>query len=312
MRRSASVPSRRCSMVPQRSILRNTGPNRVSERSSQRRSACTGQVARVAQCGIVTRRRLSRSGPASWTARSTAVAVNRTCSASRPTSAARPRPAAASSSRRAVAHAGQIARAGGGHAQQGRSRRGRPAAGGAAAGRAQQRGDRGIRGGGGEAGRAVVVGDRRGAAAERAAAQRFRRGGEERHDGGGCGRERGAAAGLAPGSEAGPVGGVEPGGLGGRRATCRRARGGRGRADRVGGSVRLRITHHASPCPPCPPRPGPVAPPPWPGRGRLPARRGESRGESAGSRRLRQAWQRRGKRFWAHLARLGVPANSVR
>ena len=202
----------------------------------------------------------------------------------------------------AVAHAGQIARAGGGHAPQlGRARRARPSVGGAAAGRAQQRGDRGIGGGGGQAGRAVVIGDRRGAAAERAAAQRCSGGGEKCGDGGGCGRERGAAAGLAPGGEAGPVGGVEPGGLGGRRAAGRR---GRCRLGRDGG-MRRRVTHPASPCVPPPgrrrsawPRPAPAA--------------AESQGESAGSGRLRQAWQRRGKRFCADLARLGVPADSVR
>ena len=43
-RRIASAPRRRCSTLPQRSILRNTGPNRVSDAPSQSRSACTGQA----------------------------------------------------------------------------------------------------------------------------------------------------------------------------------------------------------------------------------------------------------------------------
>ena len=88
----------------------------------------------------------------------------------------------------AVAHAGKIARAGGGHAPQlDRMRRARPSVGGAAAGRCGQRGDRGIGGGTGEAGRAVVVRDRRGPAARRAAAQRCCGGGECRDVAGAAG-----------------------------------------------------------------------------------------------------------------------------
>ena len=205
----------------------------------------------------------------------------------------------------AVAHAGEIARAGGGHAPElGRGRRARPVAGGAAASRADERGDRGIRGGTGQAGRAVVVGDRRGAAAERAAAQRCCGGGEERRDRGGCGRERDAAAGLAPGGEAGPVGGVEPDGLGGRRAAGRRAR---GRAGRVGGGAAA-----GSPVMHPPALPGPVAPRrAWPRPASGPAA-AELRGESAGSGRLRQAWQRRGKQISAISPRPRSPADSVR
>ena len=48
MRRTASVPSRRCSMLPQRSILRNIGPKAVSDVASQSFCACAGQTSRFA------------------------------------------------------------------------------------------------------------------------------------------------------------------------------------------------------------------------------------------------------------------------
>jgi hypothetical protein len=74
IRRIASVPSRRCSTVPQRSIFRNTGPNRVPEASSQSRSACTGQVASVAPEGMA-RRRVPFLEPTPGSGSSTAVAL---------------------------------------------------------------------------------------------------------------------------------------------------------------------------------------------------------------------------------------------
>ncbi len=202
----------------------------------------------------------------------------------------------------AVAHAGKIARAGGGHAPQlGRWRRARPSVGGAAAGRSQQRGDRGIGGGGGR-GRPRGGGrrsPRRGGRARRRSAL-LRVAARNAATVAGVAGSAAQPLALAPGGEAGPVGGVEPGGLGGRRAAGRR---GRGRAGRDGG-VRRRVTHPASPCVPSPGRAVGLA---------RPARRRPScRASSAGSGRLRQAWQRRGKRFCADLARRGVPADSVR
>ena len=76
IRRIASVPSRRCSTLPQRSTLRNTGPKRLSVASIQSFSARTGQAPRDATrrtvtvrsapvgCGGRGRRRPPRSGPA--------------------------------------------------------------------------------------------------------------------------------------------------------------------------------------------------------------------------------------------------------
>jgi hypothetical protein len=111
---------------------------------------------------------------------STVAAVKRTCSASRPTGAAQT--GTGQQQRREISQSREIAGAGASHAHElGGSPPGLAARRGGTAGGDDDDGpDRGISGGRGKTRLAVAVGDRRGAAAERAGIQPFARGGAPR------------------------------------------------------------------------------------------------------------------------------------
>ena len=224
MRRTASVPSGRCSTLPQRSTLRNTGPNSVADACSQSRSACTGQPPGRSPRGTTRTRggRSVRSSPgrvSSSPLRGEAELLDLEADQRRAAQSGTPQAGAGQQQQGAVAQPGEVARAGRGHPRQlGRPRRWRATGRGGAAGVAQQRGDRRIAGRRDQPVLAVAVGDRGGAAGQRAGAQAGHAGGEKARHGGGIGGQRGQPLGVAPGGEGAPVGAVEPQRLGRRRA----------------------------------------------------------------------------------------------
>ena len=175
-RRIASAPRRRCSTLPQRSILRNTGPNRVSDARSQSRSACTGQALGLAPQATATWHTGSPARVSSTAAPGEAQPLDVETD-QRET----PEPGGHQQQQGAIAQPGEIPGASGRHAHQlgGPRRRGATGASGAAAGLPengfhQRIGDRRS-----ETAPAVLVGDGGGAAAQRAGAQPCRGGAEK-------------------------------------------------------------------------------------------------------------------------------------
>jgi hypothetical protein len=184
-------------MLPQRSILRNTGPKRVAELSSQSRNACTGQTAR-----LVPRRTTQVCWPPPGscpapTASSTVVDQGGTA-----------QPLGGGQRQGAIAQASHVARTTRRHADQGVRplRRDLPRRGGAA-GIAQDRLHGWIFDGRGQAALTMSV-------ARRAGPRPRRRGFGRRRPGighgGGFGRERPLPFFLAPSLEDRPVQRIEP------------------------------------------------------------------------------------------------------